>query len=421
MLIAALFLSVLGAASDRDWLDGYLAGSRALERRDFATAHAELEAAHALLPRHAGTAYQLACLNAAEGRRAAALEWLRAAIERGFADAAVARWDADLASLRGDEEFERALRVLERPAARSTPPPEIVWNTGTIACDVSSDGTFLVAGRGYGSAIWDLRTRELVASLEKPGESGAWVAQSPDGRFTAWTGDDPARKNHVRLHDTATGDFLRELPDAADWQSIARFSVDGSRLSVHGVGHRARAGTWRMEDGSLLSRPSGFDFEQAVPSPHQTCWLFVDRRGQGNSDIFLWSVDRGALVARIDDVMGLPNLIVAFSADDELVAVHSWSGKRVLVIDTASGRSVHEFASEGGLQQLAFVGPDHAQLAAARTGGSIVLWNLADGKLGRTLPTGFDSLSGIKANARGDALLLSAFGSAAGDVRPRVG
>jgi mannose-6-phosphate isomerase-like protein (cupin superfamily) len=59
-------------------------------------------------PGSPGLAYNLACLEALQGRRAEAIAHLRAAVERDGELAALAREDEDFASLRDDEEF-RAL------------------------------------------------------------------------------------------------------------------------------------------------------------------------------------------------------------------------------------------------------------------------------------------------------------------------
>ena len=52
------------------------------------------------------TLYDLACNGAARGHRAAALDWLRQAVESGWADADSLAEDPNLEPLHGDPEFE---------------------------------------------------------------------------------------------------------------------------------------------------------------------------------------------------------------------------------------------------------------------------------------------------------------------------
>ena len=65
-----------------------------------------------------GVAYNLGCFSALMDNRRAALDWLRKSIEAGYSDAAGMSKDPDLASLRGDAEFDLLLA-----AARSKAPP----------------------------------------------------------------------------------------------------------------------------------------------------------------------------------------------------------------------------------------------------------------------------------------------------------
>lgn len=86
--------------------------------------------------RNATHAYNLACVYALKGDKDDAIKWLRTSVERGFADSAHVRIDADLVSLRTLPAFEAILKsmderlaVLMKNAAKADPlivvPPNL--------------------------------------------------------------------------------------------------------------------------------------------------------------------------------------------------------------------------------------------------------------------------------------------------------
>src|SRR5687767_6996548 len=85
-----------------------------------------------LSPGNATAAYALACTEARAGRTDAALDWLERAAQWGYADAEVAVWDGDLASVREQRRFMAAAEVMRQNA----PPGQIaklvaMWDTRT--------------------------------------------------------------------------------------------------------------------------------------------------------------------------------------------------------------------------------------------------------------------------------------------------
>src|SRR5207248_77685 len=76
-----------------------------VERKDYALGAIYLEVGAELRPESAGLAYNLACVYALGGEKRRALEALRLAVDRGFADRDLAEHDRDLDSLRSEPEF----------------------------------------------------------------------------------------------------------------------------------------------------------------------------------------------------------------------------------------------------------------------------------------------------------------------------
>ena len=65
-------------------------------------------------PDRAASLYNLACLEAVRGVRAEALDWLRQAVDAGYAKADWMAKDSDLESLHGDPEFEAIVAEVKK-------------------------------------------------------------------------------------------------------------------------------------------------------------------------------------------------------------------------------------------------------------------------------------------------------------------
>ncbi|MEM7516236.1 MAG: hypothetical protein AAF368_04840, partial [Planctomycetota bacterium] len=139
--------------------------------------------------------YGLACAEARVGNVAHALSSLARAIELGWHDEAVARWDEDLRALRAIPEFEVRLRRM-RAEVKGRPSKDrldfSLLHQGADAADelvVDPEGEFVVsAGRSGTLRVFRSADASLVRSL--PGGLGeVWrLAISPDGTRLAGFG-----------------------------------------------------------------------------------------------------------------------------------------------------------------------------------------------------------------------------------------
>jgi tetratricopeptide (TPR) repeat protein len=99
------------------WDQGRFAEADRLRRETYGLAR---KASNALI---AGlSSYAIACIAARRGRKPEALAWLRKSLDSGIVVDPAMDKDADLASLRGDPEFERLSAAARRDAAK--PPPQ---------------------------------------------------------------------------------------------------------------------------------------------------------------------------------------------------------------------------------------------------------------------------------------------------------
>ncbi|HZN33877.1 MAG TPA: hypothetical protein VFB80_08655 [Pirellulaceae bacterium] len=110
------------------------AATRLFDERKWAEAEKLLEGATAKDSATPTDFYNLACAQARQGKTAAALDSLEAAVAKGFRQATEMAADADLASLRGEERFQAALakckELAAKPAAQSKLEPLLVGKEG---------------------------------------------------------------------------------------------------------------------------------------------------------------------------------------------------------------------------------------------------------------------------------------------------
>ncbi|MFM7749844.1 MAG: TPR end-of-group domain-containing protein, partial [Opitutaceae bacterium] len=120
-LVAVLLLAVpwvlpAAEAEPKDDVEfAYRALTRALKEGRYEDGLALSRLALALEPNNPAHAYNAACCEARRGRPGPALDYLERALKLGFSDAAHLKADEDLASLRKEPRFQRALAALENP------------------------------------------------------------------------------------------------------------------------------------------------------------------------------------------------------------------------------------------------------------------------------------------------------------------
>jgi WD40 repeat protein len=250
---------------------------------------------------------------------------------------------------------------------------------------LSPDGKRAVSGQLYSKVkVWDLASEQLLQTFEGHSNSVGSVATSPDGAHFLTI------DNKLRLWDAASGRLARTIKDRG--QSVV-FSPDATRLFAASYD---AVKLWDVGSGQLvlgLKTPSP-DLVAFSPDGTKLLAFVTDSPSlqQGKP------ADRASAVLTWDAVSGTP--VRAFKVQSSIglrpPAAFSRDGTRFLPVpnsdqpltvwDVTSEQVLHTFGgrSTNHMQSAAF-SPDSAQIASGHIDGAIKLWEVATGRLIRTL------------------------------------
>ena len=279
-----------------------------------------------------------------------------------------------LATAESEEDAERKHTVsLWDVASRQQVATLLQLEDWRISMSFSPDGTFLAIGGEEGGevSLWDVASRQRVATFEHGGWEFRSMSFSPDGTFLAIALRHRERGvkvwGEVSLWDVASRQRVATFPlnNINLFYSIS-FSPDGTLLATAEAGADSReekytVSLWnvasRRQIATLQSGGGWHDFVGSVSfSPDGTLLATA-----GYDAVRLWDVASRQEVA----TFAHPGYVgsVSFSPDGALLA--TGGGQTVRLWDVASRQEVATFAHPGYVGSVSF-SPDGALLA---TGG----------------------------------------------------
>ena len=257
-----------------------------------------------------------------------------------------------------------------------TNPPQSRNSDWRLNLRISPDGRFIAGGHtetppheyGLPTRVWDLRTSELLITVDEPAPRSGSFDFSPDGRWFAAGCNDGS----IVLFDLQTGAHLRTIQSGV-FPYTLRFSPDGERIAI---GHPRGL--------TVVSSESNADrqmFEHPGPVL-SVAWDVTGQRvatGTGAADDHAYVRDAGTgrqLTAcrHSSDV-----LHVDFSPDGRRLATTSWKDTRIW--DAATGREL--LIAPGNVGAFSH---DGRWLELGHVGGSVGRWEVAAPEGFRLLP-----------------------------------
>jgi len=178
----------------------------------------------------------------------------------------------------------------------------------------SPDGALLASATDKGVVrIWDAKTAREIRKLDVGTGYIEVLAFSGDGSVLLTMS---SRSGPMRLWDPGTGRLIREINDRDGLSVPAALSRDG-RTIVSGFGNNQLA-VWNTANGTKTGSVTD------LPDRLMSVAISPDRRRvatahQEEHDVFIWDLERAALLLRLKGHTGMP-MRLRFSADGRMLA-----------------------------------------------------------------------------------------------------
>jgi WD40 repeat protein len=337
--------------------------------------------------------------------------------------ALVERWVAEGAKYDGDSPSED-WTILLRKTQQVTIPSAYPVTMPITALQFNHDGTAIAASGYHEINFWKTGDGTLDRRLTGLAERVYDIAYSPDGKWLATASGDPGVYGIARLWIAEPGGGGKPVRDLAETQDVVfavAFSPDSKKVATAGADRTIRV--FEVETGKLLTQiedhadwifgiafsPDGkrlasasrdktakvFDLEKKESlvtfpghaQPIYTVSFTPDGKGvaTGGEDnrIRIWNPDNDGKSIREVGGFGGTVYKLRFTPDGKnLVAA---SGDKVVHVFDAKGAAQRKLQGHNDWVYALAISPDSKTVASGSWDGEVKLWNLADGKLLKTI------------------------------------
>jgi WD40 repeat protein len=257
-------------------------------------------------------------------------------------------------------------------AAAAFSPDGLTLATGGFVARSDPEGRIDRQGEVW---LWDARTGQLKATLQRHEAGIRTLAFSPDGKTLATGSSDKT----ARLWDVASGQLKATLDAQAGLCTLA-FSPDGKMLAT-GCGGTMRL--WNVESGQLKADLQGQQaiIEALAFSPDGKMLVAGGGRQPYSlpGEAWLWDTTSGQLKAVLRGHRALV-VAVAFSPDGKKLATGSWD-QTVRLWDVPSGQLQRTLQGYRARVYSYVLSRDGRSLATQSQDGALRLWDTRSGQL----------------------------------------
>jgi WD40 repeat protein/serine/threonine protein kinase len=249
------------------------------------------------------------------------------------------------------------------------------WVTHAV---FSPDGKRLAACGGRGIQLWDVATRQAVATWPSPSKLGFFLAYSPDGnRLAVGTVE-----GSVELWDTPTGQKAGTFNGHAGGVYMVAFSPDGTRLAS--AGHDGTVRLWDTtgrRDTVTISTGEASNVMALSPDGRT-----VFNLPSGVKAVRFWDATTGEPRGEAIPISQepYPSSCYGWTADGKRL-FFAEPGKQIKVFDALTGKVVRTLSGAADNQGVLAVNPDGKWCAHCAPSGAIKLRDAQTGAELRTM------------------------------------
>jgi WD40 repeat protein len=251
---------------------------------------------------------------------------------------------------------------------------------GSLAFDPGGK-TFYTAGSGNLIKIRDTATGELLGTIDEQLRCYTWaLAVSPDGKTIAASHGDSGNEGvAVALFDTKTGKLRTKLVGHEKVSRSLLFLQDSKIMVTSGDDNTLR--WWDTVTGENLTTIAVGGHSFAATENGGTIVLSTKNEG-----VEIWDTNERSLVRRLS-LNPAATYPIAVSSDGKWIATSGdWDDTAVYLWNAKTGEQVAEFddGSRDRVEAIAF-SANNQVIAVARLNGGVTLWDRGTGKrLSRT-------------------------------------
>jgi WD40 repeat protein len=229
--------------------------------------------------------------------------------------------------------------------------------------------------------VWDRDSGQIIRKVDGLADRVTCLAVSPDGKFLAAGGGAPTLEGEIKIYELPQLKRVADLPTAhSDTVYGLAFSADGKLLASAGADKFVRV--WEVPSGKAIKSMEGHT-HHAMDVSWKADGKLLASAG-ADSTIRVWTYETGEQARSITGHTNQVNRVMFVGATPQVATVAGDMTARVW--NAENSQAVRTFAGAKGFLQSLAVSKDGKTIAAGGQDGKVLVFELATGKLLKTLP-----------------------------------
>ena len=246
---------------------------------------------------------------------------------------------------------------------------------------LSPDGKLVISGGFQEIAVWDRESGQIIRKVDGLADRVTCLAVSPDGKLLAAGGGAPTLEGEIKIYELPQLKRVADLPTAhSDTVYGLAFSADGKLLASAGADKFVRV--WEVPSGKAVKGMEGHT-HHAMDVSWKADGKLLASAGADNT-VRVWTYETGEQARSITGHSNQVNRVMFVGATSQVASVAGDMTARIWNADNSQG--VRTFSGAKGFLQSLAVSNDGKTLAAGGQDGKVLVFELATGKLLKTLP-----------------------------------
>lgn len=246
---------------------------------------------------------------------------------------------------------------------------------------LSPDAKLIITGGFQEIAVWDRDSGQLLRKVGGMADRITCLAVSPDGKLLAVGGGAPTQEGEIKLYELPQLKRLADFPAPhSDTVYGLCFSPDGKLLASAGADKFVRV--WEVPSGKAVKGMEGHTHHALDVS-----WKFDGKllaSAGADSTVRVWTYETGEQARSITGHANQVNRVVFISGKPEIATVAGDMTARLWNADNSN--AVRTFSGSQSFLHALAVSKDGKTLACGGQDGKMLVFELATGKLLKTLP-----------------------------------